>query len=230
MDASAPGKEPSVTSPEFPRAAGTTASAWPAPSPSTPTASPTSPRTSAGSTPRRRRRSRPARTARPRSSSPRVTTAPTCCRYAARTARASRARSAPTCSTSTGARAPDGHWSLDEGQGTVAADRRRPPRHPVRPGHLDDRQDRTGVAARERRHAQTSGPAVDTGRNFTVTAWARLTGHDATATVVTQDGAADRRLLPAVLQGRRPLGAEPYRLRRRRRARACARCRRPRRG
>ncbi|MEV4361328.1 LamG domain-containing protein [Nonomuraea sp. NPDC049625] len=38
-------------------------------------------------------------------------------------------------------------------------------------------------------YAQTSGPITDTGRNFIVTAWARLTGNAATATVVTQEGA-----------------------------------------
>ena len=140
-----------------------------------------------GLTPRPRRRSPPARTARPRSSSPRATTAPTCCRYAARTTRASSARSAPTSSTSTREARPAVTGALDEGQGTVAADTAGA--HPATLYGAAWTSGKTGMGLRlANAYAQTSGPIVDTGRNFTVTAWARLTGTGATATAVTQEG------------------------------------------
>ena len=200
----------------------------------TPNGSPTSPPTSTGSTPRRRRRSRPARrTARRRSSSPRATTAPTCCRYAARTARASRARSAPTCSTSTRGTAPRrplDRWTRARAPWPPTA---RAPTTPPCPARPPGRRGKTGLGLRldgTGAYAQTNGPAVSTQRNFTVTAWARLTSTNATATVRQPGRRADRWLRPAVLQGRRPLGAEPYRRGRRRGAERARAFRRRRRG
>ncbi|MGW0811513.1 LamG domain-containing protein, partial [Nonomuraea sp. NPDC002799] len=83
---------------------------------------------------------------------------------------------------------PAGHWPLDEGQGTTAADAAN-----ARPATLYGATwttGRTGMGLRlANTYASTSGPVADTGRNFTVSAWARLTGNAATATVVTQEGA-----------------------------------------
>ncbi|MGW0811589.1 LamG-like jellyroll fold domain-containing protein, partial [Nonomuraea sp. NPDC002799] len=83
---------------------------------------------------------------------------------------------------------PAGHWPLDEGQGTVAADTANA--HPATLYGAAWTSGRTGTALKlAGSYAQTSGPVIDTGRNFTVSAWARLTGNAATATVVTQEGA-----------------------------------------
>ncbi|MEV0379068.1 LamG-like jellyroll fold domain-containing protein [Nonomuraea sp. NPDC050643] len=80
-----------------------------------------------------------------------------------------------------------GHWTMDDGQGTVAADAAG-----ARPATLYGAtwtSGKTGTALKlANAYAQTSGPAVDTSRNFTVSTWARLTGTAATATAVTQEG------------------------------------------
>ncbi|MGI5289816.1 LamG-like jellyroll fold domain-containing protein [Nonomuraea polychroma] len=81
-----------------------------------------------------------------------------------------------------------GHWTLDEGQGAVAADTANA--HPATLYGATWTTGKTGAALRlANAHAQTSGPVVDTTRNFTVTAWARLTATTGTATLVTQEGA-----------------------------------------
>ncbi|MFG1710333.1 LamG-like jellyroll fold domain-containing protein [Nonomuraea sp. M3C6] len=81
-----------------------------------------------------------------------------------------------------------GHWAMDDGQGTVAADAAGA--HPATLYGATWTSGRTGTALRlANAYAQTSGPVVDTSKNFTVTAWARLTSTNATATVVTQEGA-----------------------------------------
>ncbi|MEV4163369.1 LamG-like jellyroll fold domain-containing protein [Nonomuraea dietziae] len=82
---------------------------------------------------------------------------------------------------------PSGHWSLDEGQGSVAADTVQT--HPATLYGAAWTSGRTGTALRlANAYAQTSGPVIDTSRNFTVSAWARLTGTAASATAVTQEG------------------------------------------
>ncbi|MBF8189727.1 LamG domain-containing protein [Nonomuraea sp. K274] len=82
---------------------------------------------------------------------------------------------------------PAAHWKLDDSQGTVAADAAGA--HPATLYGASWTTGRTGTALRlANSYAQTTGPVVDTGRNFTVTAWARLTGNGATATAVTQEG------------------------------------------
>ncbi|SDJ61388.1 LamG-like jellyroll fold domain-containing protein [Nonomuraea jiangxiensis] len=84
-------------------------------------------------------------------------------------------------------RAPSGHWALDEGTGQVARDATGA--HPATLYGGTWTTGRTGSGLRlASAYAQTSGPVVDTSKNFTVTAWARLTGTAATATVVTQEG------------------------------------------
>ncbi|MFF4616670.1 LamG-like jellyroll fold domain-containing protein [Nonomuraea jabiensis] len=86
-----------------------------------------------------------------------------------------------------GGKGPNGHWALDEGQGTVAADAANA--HPATLYGATWTTGKTGMGLRlANTYAQTSGPIADTSRNFTVTAWARLTGNAATATVVTQEG------------------------------------------
>ncbi|WP_344876125.1 LamG-like jellyroll fold domain-containing protein [Nonomuraea antimicrobica] len=84
--------------------------------------------------------------------------------------------------------APAGHWAMDDGQGTTAADASGA--HPATlNGAATWTSGRTGGGLRlAGAHAQTSGPVVDTGRNFTVSAWGRLTSTAATATLVTQEG------------------------------------------
>jgi hypothetical protein len=85
---------------------------------------------------------------------------------------------------------PDGQWTLDEGQGTVAADRTGA-HHATLYGSAAWATGRTGLGLRlsgTGQYAQTAGPVVSTQRNFTVTAWARLTSANATATAVGQDG------------------------------------------
>ncbi|MEV0594214.1 LamG-like jellyroll fold domain-containing protein [Nonomuraea cavernae] len=83
---------------------------------------------------------------------------------------------------------PAGHWTLDEGQGLVAADRTGA-HGAVLSGPATWTTGRTGLGLRlDGGHAQTSGPVVSTQRNFTVAAWVRLTGTGATATAVGQDG------------------------------------------
>lgn len=85
-------------------------------------------------------------------------------------------------------RAPSGHWALDEGQGTVAADAA--DAHPATLNGATWTAGKTGSGLRlASAYAQTSSPVIDTSRNFTVTAWARLTANTATATVLTQEGA-----------------------------------------
>ncbi|MGN9845517.1 LamG-like jellyroll fold domain-containing protein [Nonomuraea sp. H19] len=84
-------------------------------------------------------------------------------------------------------KAPAGHWTLDEGQGTVAADAANA--HPATLYGATWTTGKTGGGLRlANAHAQTSGPVVDTTRNFTVTAWARLTATTGTATLLTQEG------------------------------------------
>ncbi|QFY06763.1 DNRLRE domain-containing protein [Nonomuraea phyllanthi] len=84
-------------------------------------------------------------------------------------------------------RDPSGHWKLDEGEGTVAADAANA--HPATLHGAAWTAGRTGAALRlSNADAQTSGPVTDTTRNFTVTAWARLTSTAGTATLVTQEG------------------------------------------
>ncbi|MEU7898087.1 LamG-like jellyroll fold domain-containing protein [Nonomuraea sp. NPDC049152] len=85
---------------------------------------------------------------------------------------------------------PDGHWSLDEGQGTVAADRTGVHQATLT-GSAAWAGGRTGLGLRldgAGGHARTAGPVVSTQRNFTVAAWVRLTSANATATAVSQDG------------------------------------------
>ncbi|MFG1702908.1 LamG-like jellyroll fold domain-containing protein [Nonomuraea sp. M3C6] len=85
-------------------------------------------------------------------------------------------------------RTPSGHWALDEGQGPVAGDAANA--HPATLYGATWTTGRTGMALRlANAYAQTSGPVADTSKNFTVTAWARLTSTAATATVLTQEGA-----------------------------------------
>ncbi|NUP76258.1 MAG: LamG domain-containing protein [Nonomuraea sp.] len=84
-------------------------------------------------------------------------------------------------------RGPAGHWALDEGQGATAADAAGT--HPATLYGAAWTSGRTGAAVRlANAYAQTGGPVADTGRNFAVTAWARLTGTAASATAVTQEG------------------------------------------
>src|SRR5690606_8755028 len=86
-------------------------------------------------------------------------------------------------------RAPSAHWTMDEGEGGTAADASGA--HPATLHGATWTSGRTGGAIRlSGAYAQTSGPIVDTTRNFTVTAWARLTGTDGDATLVTQEGSA----------------------------------------
>ncbi|MCP2345369.1 LamG-like jellyroll fold domain-containing protein [Nonomuraea roseoviolacea] len=85
-------------------------------------------------------------------------------------------------------KAPSGHWAFDEGQGTVAGDAANA--HPATLNGATWTSGKTGTGLRlAGAYAQTSGPVADTSRNFTVTAWARLTGNAATATLLTQEGA-----------------------------------------
>ncbi|MFF0308208.1 LamG-like jellyroll fold domain-containing protein [Streptosporangium sp. NPDC004379] len=85
---------------------------------------------------------------------------------------------------------PDGHWTLDDGQGGVAADRAGA--HPATLyGSAAWTSGRTGTGLRfdgAGGHARTTGPVVSTLGNFTVAAWVRLTGTGAAATAVGQDG------------------------------------------
>ncbi len=83
---------------------------------------------------------------------------------------------------------PDGHWALDDGQGTVAVDRAGT-RHATLQGAASWASGRTGPGLRfAGGHAQTGGPVVSTLHNFTVAAWVRLTSVTAAATAVGQDG------------------------------------------
>ncbi|TDE27431.1 LamG domain-containing protein [Nonomuraea mesophila] len=84
-------------------------------------------------------------------------------------------------------RPPSGHWTMDDGQGAVAADATKA--HPATLHGATWTSGRTGSAlALAGSYAQTSGPVVDTSRNFTVSAWVRLTGTAGSATAVTQEG------------------------------------------
>ncbi|MFF4624403.1 LamG-like jellyroll fold domain-containing protein [Nonomuraea jabiensis] len=84
-------------------------------------------------------------------------------------------------------RAPSGHWAMNEGQGGVTADATGA--HPATLYGTSWTTGKTGAGLKlANAYAQTSGPVTDTSRNFTVTAWARLTGNAATATAVTQEG------------------------------------------
>lgn len=86
------------------------------------------------------------------------------------------------------ATAPDGHWPLDDGDGTVATDRAGT-RHAALQGAATWATGRTGLGLRlAGGHARTAGPVVSTLSNFTVAAWVRLTSATATATAVGQDG------------------------------------------
>ncbi|MEO3790851.1 LamG-like jellyroll fold domain-containing protein [Nonomuraea sp. B10E15] len=80
-----------------------------------------------------------------------------------------------------------GHWRMDEGQGTVTADATGA--HPATLHGATWTPGKTGTGLKlAGAYAQTSGPVIDTSRNFAVTAWARLTGNAASATAVTQEG------------------------------------------
>ncbi|MGW4411944.1 LamG-like jellyroll fold domain-containing protein [Nonomuraea sp. NPDC004702] len=84
-------------------------------------------------------------------------------------------------------RGPAGHWPMDEGQGGTAADAAGA--HPATLYGATWTSGRTGGALRlAGAYAQTGGPVADTGRNFAVAAWVRLTGTAASATAVTQEG------------------------------------------
>ncbi|MFC5832329.1 LamG-like jellyroll fold domain-containing protein [Nonomuraea insulae] len=86
-----------------------------------------------------------------------------------------------------GGKGPSGHWPMDDGQGTVAADAAGA--HPATLTGATWTPGKNGTALKlANAYARTSGPVIDTGRNYTVTAWARLTGSAATATAVTQEG------------------------------------------
>ncbi|MCK2221691.1 DNRLRE domain-containing protein [Actinomadura sp. ATCC 31491] len=83
--------------------------------------------------------------------------------------------------------APAGHWPLDEGQGGTAGDAANA--HPATLYGAAWTSGRTGSALKlANAYAQTAGPVADTTRNLTVSAWARLTSNAGTATVVTQEG------------------------------------------
>jgi hypothetical protein len=86
--------------------------------------------------------------------------------------------------------APAGHWRLDEGQGQLAADTVNA--HPATLyGPAGWATGKTGVGLRldgTAAYAQTTGPAVSTGHNFTVAAWVRLTDTSHFATAVSQEG------------------------------------------
>ncbi|MEU0567860.1 LamG-like jellyroll fold domain-containing protein [Nonomuraea sp. NPDC005983] len=89
-----------------------------------------------------------------------------------------------------GGTAPDGHWTLDDGQGTVAADRAGAHQATLT-GQATWTTGRTGLGLRldgAGGHAQTTGPVVSTQRNFAVAAWVRLTSANAAAAAVSQDG------------------------------------------
>ncbi|MFB9468322.1 LamG-like jellyroll fold domain-containing protein [Nonomuraea salmonea] len=84
-------------------------------------------------------------------------------------------------------RAPAAHWTMDDGQGGAAADATGA--HPATLYGATWTSGRTGGALRlAGAYAQASGPVVDTTRNYTVAAWARLTGTAGDATVLTQEG------------------------------------------
>ncbi|MCF6472823.1 LamG domain-containing protein [Nonomuraea sp. MG754425] len=84
-------------------------------------------------------------------------------------------------------RPPAAHWPLDEGQGSVAADATGA--HPATLQGATWTTGRNGSAlSLSGGSAQAAGPVTDTTRNFTVTAWARLTGTGGSATAVTQEG------------------------------------------
>ncbi|MEW9547563.1 LamG-like jellyroll fold domain-containing protein [Nonomuraea sp. NPDC050783] len=84
-------------------------------------------------------------------------------------------------------RPPAAHWPLDEGQGGTAGDATGA--HPATLYGTAWTAGRTGSGLRPAGgYAQTAGPVTDTSRNFTVAAWARLTSNAATATLLTQEG------------------------------------------
>ncbi|MDP4504732.1 LamG-like jellyroll fold domain-containing protein [Nonomuraea turcica] len=83
--------------------------------------------------------------------------------------------------------APSGHWALDEGGGTVAGDAANA--NPATLYGATWTTGKTGAGLKlANAYAQTAGPVADTARNVTVTAWARLTATTGSATVVTQEG------------------------------------------
>jgi hypothetical protein len=85
---------------------------------------------------------------------------------------------------------PDGHWSMDDGQGTSAGDGAQAHQATLY-GAASWTTGRTGTGLRldgAGGHARTSGPVVDTRRNFTIAAWVRLSGLAATATAAGQEG------------------------------------------
>ncbi|MEV5894570.1 LamG-like jellyroll fold domain-containing protein [Nonomuraea fuscirosea] len=84
-------------------------------------------------------------------------------------------------------RGPSGHWPMNDGQGSVAADATGA--HPATLTSATWTSGRTGGGLKlAGGYGQTARPVIDTSRNFTVSAWARLTGNGATATAVTQEG------------------------------------------
>ncbi|MGN9907460.1 LamG domain-containing protein [Phytohabitans sp. LJ34] len=86
-----------------------------------------------------------------------------------------------------------GHWKLDEGNGTAVADASSRGLPATLKGGTGWIGGRTGAAAwldGSTGYAETAGPALDTGRSFSVTAWAYLTAAgNGNRTVVAQDGA-----------------------------------------
>ena len=84
-----------------------------------------------------------------------------------------------------------GHWEFDEGSGTSVEDASSRGLQAALHGGAEWISGRTGGAAwldGETGYAETAGPAVDTGRSFTVSAWAYLTDPAADRTVLAQDG------------------------------------------
>ncbi|WP_125809101.1 LamG domain-containing protein [Actinoplanes sp. ATCC 53533] len=86
-----------------------------------------------------------------------------------------------------------GHWKLDEGSGTTAADSSSRGLPATLKGGTGWIGGRTGAGAwldGTTGYAETAGPALDTGRSFSVTAWAYLTQTgNGNRAVVAQDGA-----------------------------------------
>ncbi|WP_157249931.1 LamG-like jellyroll fold domain-containing protein [Nonomuraea typhae] len=86
---------------------------------------------------------------------------------------------------------PDGHWKLDEGQGTTAADAAATPHPATLYGSAAWTTGKTGAGLRldgVSAYAETAAPVISTARNFTVAAWVKLTSANATSTALAQQG------------------------------------------
>ncbi|GAA4720745.1 LamG domain-containing protein [Phytohabitans rumicis] len=84
-----------------------------------------------------------------------------------------------------------GRWEFDEGSGTTVDDTSSHGLPATMTGGAEWFSGRTGQAAwldGSSGYVETAGPALDTGRSFTVTAWAYLTETNVDRTVVGQDG------------------------------------------